>query len=209
MDKEILQVYFICGTTNCPKGKFLDILEAAFKSGVTCFQLREKGEGALAGEAKLALAKEVKKLCHKYQIPFIVNDDIGLALEVDADGIHLGQDDLPIAKARQLFPDKIIGLSVGSLIEYQMSAIDLVDYIGVGPIFPTSTKSDAGEVIGLKGLNDIREYDQEIPMVAIGGITFGDVAAILQAGANGVAVISAIAQSEQVEVDTQRFTVFF
>lgn len=209
MDKEILQVYFICGTANCPEGKFLEILEAAFKSGVTCFQFREKGANALKGDEKVVLARKVKELCRKYQIPLIINDDVDLALELDADGIHLGQDDLPITKARQLFPNKIIGLSVGSTIEYQQSAVGLVDYIGVGPIFPTSSKNDAGEVIGLKGLNDVRDYDKEIPIVAIGGITFGDVAAIKQSGADGVAVISAIAQSKQVEVDTQRLSSCF
>lgn len=209
MDKEILQVYFICGTANCPEGKFLEILEAAFKSGVTCFQFREKGANALKGEEKVVLARKVKELCRKYQIPLIINDDVDLALELDADGIHLGQDDLPITKARQLFPNKIIDLSVGLIIEYQRSAVELVDYIGVGPIFPTSSKNDAGEVIGLKGLNDVRDYDKEIPIVAIGGITFGDVAAIKQSGADGVAVISAIAQSKQVEVDTQRLSSFF
>ena len=126
----------------------------------------------------------------------IINDDVDLALELDADGIHLEQDDLPITKARQLFPNKIIDLSVGLIIEYQRSAVELVDYIGVGPIFSTSSKNGAGEVIGLKGLNNIRDYDKEIPIMAIGGITFGDVAAIKQTGADGVAVISAIAQSK-------------
>lgn len=126
----------------------------------------------------------------------IINDDVDLALELDADGIHLEQDDLPITKARQLFPNKIIDLSVGLIIEYQRLAVELVDYIGVGPIFSASSKNGAGEVIGLKGLNNVRDYDKEIPIVAIGGITFGDVAAIKQTGADGVAVISAIAQSK-------------
>ena len=139
----------------------------------------------------------------------IINDDVDLALELDADGIHLEQDDLPITKARQLFPNKIIDLSVGLIIEYQRSAVELVDYIGVGLIFSTSSKNGAGEVIGLKGLNNVRDYDKEIPIVAIGGITFGDVAAIKQSGADGVAVISAIAQSKQVEVDTQRLSSCF
>ena len=205
MNKEQLQVYFICGTPNCPKGKFLDILEAAFKSGVTCFQFREKGQGALSGQEKKELALKVKELCRKYHVLFFINDDIDLALEIGVDGVHLGQDDLPVREARKLFPDKLIGLSVGNAKEYHLSAIDVVDYIGVGPIFPTSSKSDAGQVIGLNGLREMRELDKDIPIVAIGGITFGDVAAIRQSGADGVAVISAIAQSKEVELDTQRF----
>lgn len=209
MNKEELRVYFICGTPNCPKGMFFKTLEAALKSGVTCFQLREKGDGALIGKEKLDLALKVKELCHKYHVPFIINDDIDLALQVDADGIHIGQDDMPVTEARKLFSNKIIGLSVGNVREYQLSEIDLVDYIGVGPIFPTPSKSDAGEVIGLEGLREIRELDKVIPIVAIGGITIGDVPAICESGADGVAVISALAKSTQVELDTQRFAEVF
>ena len=112
---------------------------------------------------------------------------------------------MPVREARKLFPDKLIGLQVGNAKEYHLSAIDVVDYIGVGPIFPTSSKSDAGQVIGLNGLREMRELDKDIPIVAIGGITFGDVAAIWQSGADGLAIISAIAQSKEVELDTQRF----
>ncbi|MBJ7540900.1 thiamine phosphate synthase [Streptococcus sp. SL1232] len=205
MNKEQLQVYFICGTQNCPKGKFLGTLEAAFKSGVTCFQFREKGQGALVGQEKTAMALKVKELCQKYHVLFLINDDIDLALQIGVDGVHIGQDDMPVRQVRKLFPDKIIGLSVGNSKEFYLSDIEKVDYIGVGPVFPTSSKSDAGQVIGLKGLREMRKLDPKIPIVAIGGITFGDVAAIRQTGADGVAVISALAQSEQIELDTQRF----
>ena len=106
MDKEILQVYFICGTANCPEGKFLEILEAAFKSGVTCFQFREKGANALKGDEKVVLARKVKELCRKYQIPLIINDDVELALLADAAGVHVGQKDMEAGEAR-----KKLGLS--------------------------------------------------------------------------------------------------
>lgn len=157
------------------------------------------------GKKKKELALKVKSLCRKYHVLFFINDDIDLALEIGVDGVHLGQDDMPVREARKLFPDKLIGLSVGNAKEYHLSAIDVVDYIGVGPIFPTSSKSDAGQVIGLNGLREMRELDKDIPIVAIGGITFGDVAAIWQSGADGLAIISAIGQSKEVELDTQRF----
>lgn len=199
MNKDILKVYFVCGTANCASGKFLDILEKALKSGVTCFQFREKGETALQGYKKIELARKVKELCHHYHVPFIVNDDVSLALALDADGVHLGQEDLSIIKARELFPDKIIGLSVGSIEEYQESAVDEVDYIGVGPIFPTNSKDDAGRAIGVKGLCDIRQYAPDIPIVAIGGIGVNNVADLYHNGADGIAIISAIAQSDNVQ----------
>ena len=146
-----------------------------------------------------SVARKVKELCHQYHVPFIVNDDVSLALALDADGVHLGQEDLSITKARELFPDKIIGLSVGSIEEYQESAVDEVDYIGVGPIFPTNSKDDAGRAIGVKGLRDIRQYAPDIPIVAIGGIGLNNVADLYHNGADGIAIISAIAQSDNVQ----------
>lgn len=196
MNRKILQVYFICGTIDCPKGKFLDVLEKALQAGITCFQLREKGEQGLKGSDKLLLAKQVKHLCHRYQVPLIINDDVELACAIDADGIHLGQEDLSVVEARQLFPGKIIGLSVGTEEEYLNSPIELVDYIGSGPVFPTLSKDDASPAIGMDGLKQLRRLNSDIPMVAIGGLSAKDCKDILQAGADGIALISAISHAE-------------
>ncbi|MBY4972263.1 thiamine phosphate synthase [Streptococcus suis] len=196
MNRKMLQVYFICGTTDCSKGNFLDVLEKALQAGITCFQFREKGEQALIGSEKLSLAKQVQHLCHRYQVPLIINDDIELARAIDADGIHLGQGDLSVVEARQLFPGKIIGLSVGTEEEYLNSPIELVDYIGSGPVFPTLSKDDASPAIGMDGLKQLRRLNSDIPMVAIGGLSAKDCKDILQAGADGIALISAISHAE-------------
>ena len=196
MNRKILQVYFICGTTDCPKGKFLDVLEKALQAGITCFQFREKGEQGLKGSDKLLLAKQVQHLCHRYQVPLIINDDVELACAIDAYGIHLGQGDLSVVEARQLFPGKIIGLSVGTEEEYLNSPIELVDYIGSGPVFPTLSKDDTSPAIGMNGLKQLWRLNSDIPMVAIGWLSAKDCKDILQAGADGIALISAISHAE-------------
>ena len=95
-NKELLKLYFICGTTTCLGKDLHTVVEDALKGGITLFQFREKGEGALEGKEKVELAIKLQDLCKKYNVPFIVNDDIELALEIDADGVHVGQDDLGV-----------------------------------------------------------------------------------------------------------------
>lgn len=205
MDRGTLKLYFICGTCDCPKGNFLEVLKSALAAGITCFQFREKGHSALKGEEKRALARQVKQLCSVYHVPLIIDDDVELALEIDADGIHLGQDDLAIKKARELFPDKILGLSVGTLEEYRKSDIDLVDYIGSGPVFPTISKSDADPAIGFEGLAKLRDVNPILPIVAIGGLKAQHVSEVMKAGADGVAIISAISRADDPGRATREF----
>ena len=192
-----LAVYFICGTQDCPHNP-LDTIETALRSGVTMFQLREKGQGSLTGDAKGIFAKRVQQLCKIYDVPFLVNDDIDLALELDADGIHIGQDDMDIVEARRLFPDKIIGLSVGNEEEYRQSNVALADYIGTGPVYPTISKDDASPATGTVGITCVRQLDATIPIVGIGGITAGNAADVIRAGADGVSVISTISRADNV-----------
>ena len=99
-NKELLKLYFICGTTTCLGKDLYTVVEDALKGGITLFQFREKGEGALEGSEKVELAIKLQDLCKKYNVPFIVNDDIELALEIDADGVHVGQDDLGVDEIR-------------------------------------------------------------------------------------------------------------
>ncbi len=206
MNRDILQVYFICGTADCPHGNILDVIEEALRAGVTCFQFREKGKNALVGQEKIKLARQIQRLCEVYKIPLLINDDVALALEIGADGVHLGQDDMSVEEARLLFPKKIIGLSISSITEFEQSAIDLVDYIGVGPIFPTQSKDDANDAVGNSLTESIRKRDSQLPIVSIGGITAQDVKPIITSGADGVAVISAISRSEDIEVSVKAFT---
>ncbi|WPK11254.1 thiamine phosphate synthase [Lysinibacillus louembei] len=197
MKRASLAVYFIMGTTNCQRDPLV-ILGEALQAGVTIFQLREKGEGALQGEALLNFAKRCQQLCRTYGVPFIINDDVALALAIDADGVHVGQDDSELAKIRSQFADKIIGVSVHNNEEMQTAVAGGADYVGIGPIFATNSKADANEPAGVTFLQKARASYPDFPIVAIGGITPERTAQVLAAGADGVAVISAICQSDNI-----------
>lgn len=198
-DSNILKLYFICGTTTCNGKNLLEVVEEALKGGITLFQFREKGEGALVGIEKEILAREVQKLCARYKVPFIVNDDVDLAVKLDADGVHVGQEDNDIEEIRKILPNKIIGLSIGNIEEYHNSKLIYADYIGVGPVFSTVSKNDAGESIGYSGLESIRKLAKDIPIVAIGGINENHIKDIISLGIEGVSIISAISYSNNIE----------
>ncbi len=142
-------------------------------------------------------------------MPFIVNDDVSLAKEINADGIHVGQDDAKVKEIAQYFTDKIIGLSISDLGEYAKSDLTHVDYIGVGPIYPMPSKHDAHTPVGPEMIATFKEMNPKLPIVAIGGINTSNVAPIVKAGANGISVISAISKSENIEKTVHRFKDFF
>src|SRR4051812_17538631 len=147
--RNALKVYFIMGSSNC-NNQPSDILSEAIAGGITCFQFREKGQNALSGKEKYALAEELQFFCHQAKIPFIVNDDIDLALAINADGVHIGQEDESAFLVKEKIKDKILGVSVHNFEEAKMAIKAGADYFGVGPIFPTQTKSDAKAVQGVK-----------------------------------------------------------
>lgn len=198
-NKELLKLYFICGTTTCLGKDLYTVVEDALKGGITLFQFREKGKGALEGKEKLELAIKLKNLCKKYNVPFIVNDDIELALEIDADGVHVGQDDLGVDEIRKLMPNKIIGLSIGNEEELKQSKVEYVDYVGVGPVYVTQSKDDAGGAIGYEGLELMRKLLPQMPLVAIGGIQTQHIKDVMKTNVDGVSIISAISYSENIE----------
>ncbi|MGG2093926.1 thiamine phosphate synthase [Bacillus sp. S13(2024)] len=200
---ELLQVYFIMGSNNCRKDP-LQVMKEALDGGITIFQYREKGDGALTGEERYAFARQLQSLCKEYHVPFIVNDDVELALELDADGVHVGQDDEGIKMVREKMGDKMIGVSAHTIEEARFAIENGADYLGVGPIFPTHTKKDAKAVQGTEGLRFFRESGIEIPIVGIGGITIENAASVLEAGANGVSVISAISLADSPYNSTKR-----
>ena len=115
-------------------------LQKLVKGVFTCFQLREKGEGALVGEEKEQLARELQHICKEYGVPFIINDDVELAERIGADGVHVGQDDMDLDEVRKRLPHAIVGTSINSVEELENTKLDYVDYIGVGPMYETSTK---------------------------------------------------------------------
>ena len=198
-NKELLKLYFICGTTTCLGKDLYTVVEDALKGGITLFQFREKGKGSLEGKEKLELAIKLKNLCKKYNVPFIVNDDIELALEIDADGVHVGQDDLGVDEIRKLMPNKIIGLSIGNEEELKQSKVEYVDYVGVGPVYVTQSKDDAGGAIGYEGLELMRRFLPEMPLVAIGGIQTQHIKDVMKTNVDGVSIISAISYSDNIE----------
>ena len=198
-NKELLKLYFICGTTTCLGKDLYTVVEDALKGGITLFQFREKGEGALEGSEKVELAIKLQDLCKKYNVPFIVNDDIELALEIDADGVHVGQDDLGVDEIRKLMPDKIIGLSIGKEEELKQSKVEYVDYVGVGPVYVTQSKDDAGGAIGYEGLELMRRFLPQMPLVAIGGIQTQHIKDVMKTNVDGVSIISAISYSDNIE----------
>ena len=198
-NKELLKLYFICGTTTCLGKDLYTVVEDALKGGINLFQFREKGKDALEGKEKLELAIKLQNLCKKYNVPFIVNDDIELALEIDADGVHVGQDDLGVDEIRKLMPNKIIGLSIGNEEELKQSKVEYVDYVGVGPVYVTQSKDDAGGAIGYEGLELMRRFLPQMPLVAIGGIQTQHIKDVMKTNVDGVSIISAISYSDNIE----------
>lgn len=185
------------GSQNCHI-KPETVLEEAAKAGITAFQFREKGPSALTGNAKLALGRRLRGICARYTIPFIINDDIELAALLEADGIHIGQEDTSLEEVRERFPEKYIGLSVSNQDELNKSPVELADYLGVGPIFATSTKEDAKQAIGTGLIRSLKQHHPNLPVVGIGGITEENASAVIEAGADGVAVISVITKSRDI-----------
>ncbi|WRD16192.1 thiamine phosphate synthase [Helicobacter pylori] len=188
--------YHIKGGKNDRINALLDTLESALQSKITAFQFRQKGDSALQDPIEIKqLALECQKLCQKYGAPFIVNDEVKLALELKVDGVHVGQEDMAIEEVITLCKKRLfIGLSVNTL-EQALKArhLDGVAYLGVGPIFPTPSKKDK-QVVGVELLKKIRDSGVKKPLIAIGGITT-DNASKLQKF-SGIAVISAITQAK-------------
>jgi len=179
----------------------LATLRAALAGGVTVVQLRDKH--ALR-PLFLEEARRIQALLRPLGVPFIVNDRVDVAREIGADGVHVGQDDMPAAEARRLLgPDAIIGLSVRRPDEIAGADPDIVDYVGLGPVFATSTKPDTPPPLDVGGVRALRPR-LAVPVVAIGGIGAGNAAEIVRAGADGVAVVSSICSAPDPEAAARR-----
>lgn len=191
------------GSMNAEKP--LSVLEDALKGGVTCFQFREKGPRALVGMEKRAFAESCQRLCRQFGVPFIVNDDVDLALEMDADGVHVGQDDAEARFAREkIGADKIVGVSVHTVEEARRAMMDGADYVGMGPVYQTSSKDDAKPVAGTTMITVVGKLFPDLPIVGIGGITAENADPVFEAGASGLSVISAIATATDPELAARR-----
>ncbi len=165
------------------------VVQAALRGGVTCVQLREKEADT---RSFIDLARRIHAYTRAAGVPLIINDRVDVALAIGAEGVHLGQSDMPYPDARRLLgPDRLIGLSVESIDDAVAAEAWDADYLGVSPIYLTPTKTELTEALGLEGLRRIRAVARH-PLVAIGGINIHTAAEVIRAGADGVAVVSAI-----------------
>ena len=194
-DKRHMLLYAVTDRAWVGKQTLYQQVEAALKGGVTCVQLREKelGEAAFLQEAK-----DICALCRRYGVPFIVNDNVDIAIACGADGIHVGQEDMEAgAVRRQVGEDMTLGVSVHTVEEAQQAVQDGADYLGLGAVFPTSTKTDADQMSG-DMLQAICKA-VEVPVVAIGGINRSNLLRLSGSGVNGVALVSAIFSAQDIE----------
>ncbi|MEE1133603.1 MAG: thiamine phosphate synthase [Methanobrevibacter sp.] len=172
--------------------KFLNTIEEAIKGGVSVVQIREKTKDTLDF---YNLALKVKEITTKYDVPLIINDRVDVALAIDADGVHVGQSDMPCDVTRKLVgPDKIVGISAATIDEAEKAEKDGADYIGTGAVFPTATKDDAPKITK-KDLKEIVD-SINIPVVAIGGINHDNAGELIDTGIAGLSVVSAIMSSD-------------
>lgn len=196
-----INLYFITDSKLTRKTVFEDV-KAAIKAGVKIVQYREKEKNT--GEM-LEEAKKIGKLCKENNVLFIINDRIDVALATDADGVHLGDEDMPYSIARKLLGrEKIIGLTVQNIQKAIEAEKVGVDYIGVSPIFETKTKADAGKPVGTELIKEVKGR-LRIPFVAIGGINEKNIKSVLKAGAKSVVIISAIITKDNVEKECKKF----
>ena len=190
-----LGVYFI---TDSSYGKHEELAERALKGGVEAIQLREK---KMTTKELYEVARNLRKLTHDYNALLLINDRLDIAMAVDADGVHVGQEDLPPESFRRSF-DGLVGVSAHT-VEEALMAEPFADYLGVGPVFSTTTKKDAREPLGLERLRKI-VHSTILPVIAIGGINHDNVTEVLDTGVAGVAVVSAIASAENVEIAARK-----
>lgn len=194
-DKTTMLLYAVTDRAWIGKQSLYEQVEAALKGGATCVQLREK---ELSDEAFLKEAVELSALCKQYGVPFFVNDNVEIAIQCQADGIHVGQEDMEAAQVRQRVGEHmIIGVSVHSVEEARKAVQNGADYLGVGAMFSTSTKTDVS-VLPKETLREICAA-VAIPVVAIGGIGKSNISQLAGTGVDGVALVSAIFAADDIE----------
>jgi len=183
--RKIKGYYFITDSSLTRRGIFEDV-KIALSCGVSVFQYREKNKSTFQMHQE---AMELRKLCRK--VLFLINDRVDIALSSGADGVHLGQDDMPLKVARKILKKKIIGITVHNVKEAVEAETNGADYLGLSPIFPTSTKKDAGKPCGVEMIREVKKR-VKIPVVAIGGITIENAPQVVEAGADAFCAISAV-----------------
>lgn len=193
LDKQTMLLYAVTDRTWLGDRTLIEQVEETLKGGATFIQLREKD---MAFEDFIEEAKAIKKLTDAYQVPFVINDNVEVALAVDADGVHVGQDDMDAGELRKRIGNKIIGVSADTVELAQKAEADGADYIGVGAIYSTATKTDV-EVVAFETIAEICK-SVAIPVVAIGGLNETNILALKGTGVDGVALVSAIFAKEDI-----------
>ena len=201
MNRDALRLYLVTNRYQDSVEIFLEKVETACRSGVTIVQLREKN---LTTNQYYQLAKQVKEITDSYQVPLIIDDRLDVCLAVDAAGLHIGDDELPVPVARQVLgPDKILGVTAKTVKRALEAEEGGADYLGTGAIFPTTTKENAPITL----ISTLKTICQRvaIPVVAIGGLTSENIDQLMGTGIAGVAVVRDLMQTEDIETKTQAF----
>ena len=201
MNREALRLYLVTNRYQDSLESFLEKVETACRSGVTIVQLREKN---LTTNQYYQLAKQVKEITDSYQVPLIIDDRLDVCLAVDAAGLHIGDDELPVSVARQVLgPEKILGVTAKTVKRALEAEEGGADYLGTGAIFPTTTKENAPITL----ISTLKTICQRvaIPVVAIGGLTSENIDQLMGTGIAGVAVVRDLMQTEDIETKTQAF----
>ena len=201
MNREALRLYLVTNRYQDSLENFLEKVETACRSGVTIIQLREKN---LTTNQYYQLAKQVKEITDAYQVPLIIDDRLDVCLAVDAAGLHIGDDELPVSVARQVLgPEKILGVTAKTVKRALEAETSGADYLGTGAIFPTTTKENAPITL----ISTLKTICQTvaIPVVAIGGLTSENIDQLIGTGIAGVAVVRDVMQAEDIEAKTQAF----
>ena len=201
MNREALRLYLVTNRYQDSLESFLEKIETACRSGVTIVQLREKN---LTTNQYYQLAKQVKEITDAYQVPLIIDDRLDVCLAVDAAGLHIGDDELPVSVARKVLgPDKILGVTAKTVKRALEAEEGGADYLGTGAIFPTTTKENAPITL----ISTLRTICQRvaIPVVAFGGLTSENIDQLVDTGIAGVAVVRDLMQAEDIETKTQAF----
>ena len=201
MNREAFRLYLVTNRYQDSLESFLEKVETACRSGVTIIQLREKN---LTTNQYYQLAKQVKEITDAYQVPLIIDDRLDICLAVDAAGLHIGDDELPVSVARQVLgPEKIFGVTAKTVKRALEAETSGADYLGTGAIFPTTTKENAPITL-ISTLKTICQM-VAIPVVAIGGLTSENIDQLAATGIAGVAVVRDLMQAEDIEAKTQAF----
>ena len=201
MNREAFRLYLVTNRYQDSLESFLEKVETACRSGVTIVQLREKN---LTTNQYYQLAKQVKEITEAYQVPLIIDDRLDVCLAVDAAGLHIGDDELPVSVARKVIgPEKILGVTAKTVKRALEAETSGADYLGTGAIFPTTTKENAPITL----ISTLKTICQRvaIPVVAIGGLTSENIDQLIGTGIAGVAVVRDLMQAEDIEAKTQAF----